>query len=79
MLYATPVWGKAVGNVKLLRKLFAVQRAICMRICSVYQIASSEGFGVIAEVPPIDLEVKARSNIYKGMTVEQAKNQLIQE
>lgn len=76
MLYAAPVWSKALKNKKLLAKLTRVQRLVNIRISSAYRTISAEGVGVIAGVPPIELLVEERVQRYYGAGKTAARDRL---
>lgn len=78
ILYGSPAWYKATQNKKLMRKLLSTQRKMALRICSAYRTVSTEGVGVIAGLPPIDLMILERRERYTGITKEEAKENLLQ-
>ncbi|KAJ8910519.1 hypothetical protein NQ315_012816 [Exocentrus adspersus] len=66
VLYAAPVWHRVTENKKLIRKLAGLQRRLNIRITSAYRTVSTEGAGVIAGVPPIELLIQQRWEKYTG-------------
>ncbi|KAJ8961714.1 hypothetical protein NQ318_021314 [Aromia moschata] len=64
ILYVAPVWHRVTQNKKLIRKLARIQRRVSIRICSAYKTISTEGVGVIAGIPPIDLMIQERVETY---------------
>ena len=55
LLYAAPVWAKALQNHALQRRLFSAQRLVALIIVSAYRTVSMSAVLVLASVPPIDL------------------------
>lgn len=76
ILYGAPVWHTVNQNKKLLQKLTSLQRKLTLRICSAYRTVSTEGACVIAGVPPIELQINERRDIYIGLTKQAAKQNL---
>ena len=60
LLYATPVWAKALQSHAIQRRLFSAQRLVALRIVSAYRTVSTSAVLVLASVPPIDLLAEAR-------------------
>lgn len=78
LLYAAPVWSKAVKNQKLKRLLAKVQRQMTIRICSAYRTISSEGATVISGTPPIHLLIEERVENYQGRDPLKARENLME-
>lgn len=77
LLYGAPIWHKATENKKLLQRLASVQRKMSIRVCSAYRTISTEGVGVIAGIPPIDLLAKERYETYCGVPKRAAHENLL--
>ncbi|XP_033222788.1 uncharacterized protein LOC117176644 [Belonocnema kinseyi] len=78
LLYAAPVWHKAIKKKKhLRRKLERVQKVAGIRVASAYRTISTEGIGVIAEIPPIELLVQERVETYEGKPRKEAREDLM--
>lgn len=77
LLYGAPVWRTAIENKKVCRKLLKIQRQMAIRVSSAYRTISTEAVGVIAGIPPIDLQVTERSAKYNGIAPRTAKEQLM--
>ena len=60
LLYAAPVWVKALQNHAIQRRLFSAQRLVALRIVSAYRTVSTSAALVLASVPPIDLLAEER-------------------
>ncbi|XP_044742377.1 uncharacterized protein LOC123304880, partial [Chrysoperla carnea] len=73
LLYAAPAWQQAMKKQHLLRKMVRLQKIICIRVCSGYRTISAEGAGVISGIPPIDLLVDERFQLYEGRPTEEVK------
>ena len=65
LLYATPIWTCALNNHAILKKLFAAQRGVVMRIVSAYRTVSTSVVLVLASVPPIDLLAEEREETFQ--------------
>lgn len=79
ILYAAPVWHAVIENRKIVRKLASLQRKINIRITSAYRTISTEGVGIIAGVPPIDLMIHERWEKYNGIDATTAKQNLMRD
>ena len=64
LLYAAPVWAKALQNHAIQRRLFSAQRLVALRIFSAYRTASTSAALVLASVPPIDLLAEERQETF---------------
>lgn len=73
ILYAAPVWYTVVANKRVLQKLISLQRKVSIRICSAYRTISTEAVGVIASIPPIELQIVERRDRYTGVEIRPAK------
>lgn len=67
MLYAAPAWYSVTTNRRVLQKLTSLQRKLCIRICSAYRTTSTDAVGVIAGIPPIELQILERRERYIGV------------
>ena len=65
LLYADPIWTSALNNHAILKKLFAAQRGVVMRIVSAYRSVSTSAVLVLASVPPIDLLAEERKETFQ--------------
>ena len=65
LLYAAPVWVKALQNHSIQRRLFSAQRLVALRIVSAYRTASTSAVLVLASVPPIDLLAEERQETFQ--------------
>ena len=63
--YAAPVWGGALQNHPIQKRLFSAQRDVALRIVSGYRTVSKSAVLVLAIVPPIDLLVKERQETFQ--------------
>lgn len=79
ILYAAPAWHTATKCQNRLVKLRRLQRSLCIRVCSAYRTISGEGVGVIAGIPPIDLLIQERYEVYNGSTKNEARAQLMEK
>ncbi|XP_033225991.1 uncharacterized protein LOC117178675 [Belonocnema kinseyi] len=70
LLYAAPIWHKALRKRHLRRKLERVQKLAGIRVASAYRTVSTEGIGVIAEIPPIELLAQERFANIRRKTAE---------
>ncbi|XP_075225711.1 uncharacterized protein LOC142326863 [Lycorma delicatula] len=61
ILYAAPVWGTAMNVQRNKRKLRSVHRVALIRVVSGYRTISYDALCVLAETPPIELQIKGRS------------------
>lgn len=68
ILYAAPIWAKALEVKKEKQKLLSVQRRSALRVVSAYRTVAEQAVFVIAGIPPIDLVVKERAYIYDQKT-----------
>lgn len=64
LLYAAPVWAAVTSNYSLEGKLASAQRGVALRIISAYRTVSTSAILVLASVPPIDLLVLERKEVY---------------
>lgn len=67
MLYAAPVWAKALEKQAIKNKFAAIQRCAAMRVTSAYRTVSECAVGVLARMPPIDLLALEREEVYKTL------------
>ena len=65
VLYAAPVWAKALQNHAIQRRLFSGQRFVALRIVSTYRTVSTSVALVLASVPPIDLLAEERQETFQ--------------
>ena len=65
LLYAAPVWAKALKNHAIQRKLFSAQRLVALRIVSAYRTVSTSAALVLASVPSIDLLAEERQETFQ--------------
>ena len=65
LLYAAPIWTSALNNHANLKKLFAAQRGVVMRIVSAYRTVSKSAVLVLASVPPIDFLSEERKETFQ--------------
>lgn len=77
LLYGAPAWHTAVDSKRLVQRLSRVQRKVNIRVCSAYRTISAEGVAVIAGIPPIELQVKERVEVYNGTARNTAREHLI--
>lgn len=77
ILYGAPAWHEASKNKSLMTKLKRVQRTLCIRVCSAYRTISTQGVGVISEIPPINLQIEERRNRYLGTPKQTAREHLV--
>lgn len=77
LLYGAPVWRTAIDTIKVRKALQKVQRQMAIRVSSAYRTISAEAVGVIAGIPPIDLQIIERTAKYSGIAPEAAKEQLM--
>ncbi|XP_057652399.1 uncharacterized protein LOC130891589 [Diorhabda carinulata] len=68
ILYGAPVWHTVSERKTFIAKLTRLQRKMAIRICSAYRTVSAEGVGVIAGLPPIELQAKERKERYDGVS-----------
>ena len=65
LLYADPVWTSALNNYAIQKKLFSAQRGVVLRIVSACRTVSTSAVLVLASVPPKDLLVEERKEIFQ--------------
>lgn len=65
MLYAAPVWQKALNFAKYRGMTEKVQRRISLPICSSYRTVSTETSVLLADTPPFDLHVEKRLEVQR--------------
>ena len=65
LLYAAPVWAKALQNHAIQRKLFSAQRLVALRVVSAYRTVSTSAALVLASVPPIHLLAEERQETFQ--------------
>lgn len=70
ILYAAPVWKKAIEHKKYRDMLKQTQRRMLIRVCSAYRTASTVALGVIAGAPPIDLLLAERARIHDSISTK---------
>lgn len=77
LLYAAPVWCKALEKQQPLRKLTRIQKTAGIRVCSGYRTISAEGVGVLSGIPPIELLANERRETYEGRQPQEARKTLM--
>ena len=65
LLYAAPVWAKALQYHAIQRKLFSAQRLVALRVVSAYRTVSTSAALVLASVPPIDSLAEERKGTFQ--------------
>ena len=65
LLYAVPVWAKALQNHVIQRRLFSAQRLVALRIVLAYRSVSTSAALVLTSVPPIDLLAEERQETFQ--------------
>ena len=65
LLYAAPVWAKALQNHAIQRRLFLAQRLVALRIVSAYRTVSTSAVLVLVSVPPINLLAEERQETFQ--------------
>jgi hypothetical protein len=70
LLYAAPVWAKAMERKAICRSMLRVQRIIALRVCMAYRTVSLEASQVLSGLVPIDLLAKERERLYKNYNSE---------
>lgn len=78
MLYAAPVWVRALKQKSGRGILEKVQRRTALRICSAYRTASTEAVVVLAGVPPLELLAEERCRIYRGEDAKEARRETLE-
>lgn len=78
ILYAAPVFSTAMSNINLVKKLNRVRRLMAIKISSAYRTISGEAAGVIAGIPPIELIIKERTEVYRGLDKERVGENVIE-
>ena len=66
VLYAAPVWVKAMKSKRNRRVLRSTQRRLALRICRAYRTVETDAALVLARTVPWDLAVKERAGRYRG-------------
>lgn len=64
MLYAAPLWGRAIQTVRYRDKLARIQRKMAIRVCGAYRTISRDAVLAIAGIVPIELQVRERTELY---------------
>jgi endonuclease/exonuclease/phosphatase family metal-dependent hydrolase len=79
MLYAAPIWAKAMRINRARDRLQRVQRRMALRVCCAYRTVGAQKAGVLARLPPIELVVEDRLRRYMGMDKEDSWLELVAE
>lgn len=66
ILYAAPIWSKAMEYKKYQGKITQLQRLTLLRVARGYRTISADALQVICGIPPIELLVRQRCEMYKG-------------
>ena len=77
LLYAAPVWGKALQVTFNGNKLSSVYRRTALRVCSAFRTVSDDAAFVISGMMPIDILADEMTNIYNAKStspLSQTKN-----
>lgn len=67
LLYAAPIWADAMDSGVNRRKLLSIQRRSALKVIAAYRTVSESAVLVLASIPPIDLQVRERQEIYRGI------------
>nr|CAI5860728.1 unnamed protein product [Callosobruchus analis] len=78
LLYAAPIWQSVLNNGKLTRRLESAGRKMALRVCSAYRTVSNAAVVVIADFPPIELQMLERCDRWSGIPRIQAGELLVQ-
>ena len=65
LLYAAPVWTRALNNHAIQKKLFSAQRGVVMRIVSAYRTVSTSAVLILASVSPIGLLAEEKKETFQ--------------
>ena len=65
ILYAAPAWPNAMVIDRNVRRLTSTQRCAAIRVTSAYRTVSSQAVLTLASMPPIDLLVQERADIFE--------------
>ena len=65
LIYAAPVWAKALQHHAIQRRLFSAQRLVALTIVSAYRTVSTSAALVLACVPPIHLLAEERQEPFQ--------------
>lgn len=76
LLYAAPIWYKAMENNKHRQKINSIQRTAAIRVSSAYRTISAEAVRVITGIPPMHLLVQERVETYQGNLKTEARSKL---
>ncbi|XP_065362053.1 uncharacterized protein LOC135955624 [Calliphora vicina] len=63
LLHGAPVW----ENTSSKKKMLAIFRRGCLRVCSGFRTISGEAASVVAGIIPVDIVAKELSNVYKEL------------
>lgn len=74
LLYAAPVWRKAIEKVSYLKILEKVNRRVAIMVSAAYSTVSTEADQLTAGIPPIDLQIIERERNYGAAKKEQTKH-----
>lgn len=64
LLYGAPIWKKVMQVKTYKNMLLSAQRTMLLRVASAYRTIATEALCVITGVPPIDLLVEERSELF---------------
>ena len=65
LLYAAPVWTRALNNHAIQKKVFSAQRGVVLRIVSASRTVSTNAEFALTSVPPIDLLAEERKETFQ--------------
>jgi hypothetical protein len=77
ILYAAPVWKRAMTTTRAKTKLGRIQRRMALRAACAYRTVGSEAAFVVSGIPPIELLVNERCRRHDGATKEEAREELV--
>nr|CAI5852382.1 unnamed protein product [Callosobruchus analis] len=70
ILYGAPIWSNAAQKIRNKTALIRLQRKAILRVASAYRTVSTKALQVVAAIPPIDLLITERAELYKlGRTI----------
>ena len=77
MSYAAPIWASSGLTAKAKKKLRSTQRNVLLRVKRAYRTCSHAALHVVAGLPPLDLEIARRVDVYHGLDRRSALNRML--
>ena len=75
--YAAPIWASSGLTAKAKKGLLSAQRQVLLRVTRAYRTCSHAALHVVAGLPPIDLEIARRVDVYHGVDKRTASDRML--